>query len=236
MFNLKFKRGTTSQNDGYTGTSGEITIDTEKGTLRIHDGITPGGTELITTYDGRLDDSREWSAPTVSVNEAQGGVATNRRAWTSQRVRQAINAWWGTITLTKNSVGLNRVDNTNDLEKPISVLTQQALDGKMDVTGVGHLAAWATINGTGSLTVLDSHGISSVSQDGVGQYTFNLSSPMADNKYAIVTRSKGATNVVEGGLAHSVRTASSFQVANFNTSTTGFVHTPYLAVLVVGRR
>lgn len=41
-----------------------------------------------------LSDSREWSAETVSQAEAEAGTATTRRAFTAQRVRQAITAWW----------------------------------------------------------------------------------------------------------------------------------------------
>lgn len=40
---LRIKRGTTAQNDAYTGLSGEITLDTETNTLRVHDGETQGG-------------------------------------------------------------------------------------------------------------------------------------------------------------------------------------------------
>jgi len=36
------------------------------------------------------------------------------------------------VPLDKNSVGLGNVDNTADLDKPISTATQSALDGKVD--------------------------------------------------------------------------------------------------------
>jgi hypothetical protein len=36
------------------------------------------------------------------------------------------------VPLDKNSVGLGNVDNTADLDKPISTATQNALDGKVD--------------------------------------------------------------------------------------------------------
>jgi hypothetical protein len=48
--------------------------------------------------DSRLSDSREWTAATVDQPEAEAGTGTTRRAWTAQRVRQAISAWWATIT------------------------------------------------------------------------------------------------------------------------------------------
>jgi len=44
----------------------------------------------------------------------------------------------GTVVLTKIDVGLGNVDNTSDLNKPISTATQTALDGKVDkVVGKG---------------------------------------------------------------------------------------------------
>lgn len=53
-----------------------------------------GITDGVTTSDARLTDSREWSASTVSQAEAEAGTATTRRAFTAQRVFQAIAAWW----------------------------------------------------------------------------------------------------------------------------------------------
>lgn len=48
--------------------------------------------------DAALSDSREWTAETVEQAEAEAGTATTRRAWTAQRVRQAITGWWNTIS------------------------------------------------------------------------------------------------------------------------------------------
>ena len=44
--------------------------------------------------DARLSDAREWTAATIEQAEAEAGTATTRRAFTAQRVRQAIAAWW----------------------------------------------------------------------------------------------------------------------------------------------
>lgn len=38
----------------------------------------------------------------------------------------------GDVVLEKGDVGLNNVDNTTDLDKPISTLTKEALDLKLD--------------------------------------------------------------------------------------------------------
>ena len=43
---VQWKRGTTAQNNTYTGAIGEITVDTNLKQLRLHDGTTPGGTAI----------------------------------------------------------------------------------------------------------------------------------------------------------------------------------------------
>ena len=45
---LKLRRGSTTQNNGFTGASGEITVDTDKKTVVVQDGSTAGGTPLAT--------------------------------------------------------------------------------------------------------------------------------------------------------------------------------------------
>lgn len=40
---VQFRRGTTAQNNSFTGAVGEISVDTDVKTLRIHDGSTAGG-------------------------------------------------------------------------------------------------------------------------------------------------------------------------------------------------
>ena len=43
---LQFRRGTTSQNNSFTGADGELSIDSTVDSLRIHDGSTAGGFEV----------------------------------------------------------------------------------------------------------------------------------------------------------------------------------------------
>ena len=40
---LQFRRGTTAQNNSFTGSAGELSIDTDLDVIRVHDGSTPGG-------------------------------------------------------------------------------------------------------------------------------------------------------------------------------------------------
>lgn len=59
---LQMRSGTTLQNDIFTGAPGEITYDTEKKNLRIHDGETVGGMEIASA--GAADYVVEWQTPT----------------------------------------------------------------------------------------------------------------------------------------------------------------------------
>lgn len=44
---VQFRRGTATDHLTFTGAVGEITVDTTNNVLRIHDGVTPGGTPTL---------------------------------------------------------------------------------------------------------------------------------------------------------------------------------------------
>jgi hypothetical protein len=69
-------------------------------------------TEVVLGDDTRLTDSREWSASDVSQDEAEAGTSTTRRAWTAQRVRQAIAAWWDITDAPQDSKQYARKDGS----------------------------------------------------------------------------------------------------------------------------
>jgi hypothetical protein len=45
---VQYRRGTNAQNAAFTGALAEITVDTTNGTLRVHDGINAGGSNIAT--------------------------------------------------------------------------------------------------------------------------------------------------------------------------------------------
>ena len=51
---VKFRRGTATQHLSFTGANGEITVDTTNQTLRVHDGVTVGGTRIAKYSDLNL--------------------------------------------------------------------------------------------------------------------------------------------------------------------------------------
>ena len=75
---LQMRRGTTAQNDAFTGAEGELTVDTTAKTLRVHDGVTAGGTALakkseIPDISGKADKaSLATVATTGAYNDLTG--------------------------------------------------------------------------------------------------------------------------------------------------------------------
>lgn len=74
-----------------TGLSGGGSLEADR-TLTVKYGTTAG--TAAQGNDSRLSNSREWTGATISQAEAEAGSATTRRAFTAQRVRQAIVAWF----------------------------------------------------------------------------------------------------------------------------------------------
>lgn len=66
-------------------------------------------------------------------------------------VTAKISAWWdaikSTVTFTKSQVGLGNVDNTSDVDKPVSTATQAALDLKANDNAVVKLTGDQTVAG-----------------------------------------------------------------------------------------
>ena len=56
-FAIQLRRGTTAQHATFTGLVGEVTVDTDKDTIVVHDGVTAGGIPLAKASEagGALD-------------------------------------------------------------------------------------------------------------------------------------------------------------------------------------
>ena len=44
---VQFRRGTATQNNAFTGAAGEISVNTTNNSIRVHDGSTAGGHEVM---------------------------------------------------------------------------------------------------------------------------------------------------------------------------------------------
>lgn len=88
---LQLRRGTTAQNDAFTGAVAEVSVDTDRKSLRVHDGSTMGGKEIAdlqTAVPLLPAASSVSSSDTVPV--IQSGVA--RKATKTQILNGIVNA------------------------------------------------------------------------------------------------------------------------------------------------
>lgn len=94
-------------------------------------------------------ESKEWTAETVSQAEAEAGSATTRRAWTAQRIAQAI------------------VEHAKPNDKQLA-------------------SSWVNFDGESTVAIRDSYNVTSITDNGTGDYTINFANSLANSNYAVV--------------------------------------------------
>lgn len=66
---VQFRRGSTGQHSSFTGAVGEVTLDTTKQTLIVHDGSTAGGiAEIVTKTATQTLTNKTLTSPTFTGN------------------------------------------------------------------------------------------------------------------------------------------------------------------------
>lgn len=102
---------------------------------------------------------------------------------------QSVAGKTGTVTLSKSDVGLNNVDNTADIAKPISTSQQEALDNRL--RGDTNNQGWNTSQ---KQNALDNVGISTVNVANYG------GSPTGDSSTALIAACAAAAT--RGGIVY----------------------------------
>ena len=69
---IKFRRGTTTEHATFTGAEGEITVNTTKDTLVVHDGATAGGFEMLRADLDNLDSGT--AIPAANITDIDCGT------------------------------------------------------------------------------------------------------------------------------------------------------------------
>ena len=93
---LQLRRGTTAQTNAFTGAVGEVTVDTDKKTVVVHDGTTVGGTVLakVSEVPSLVPQATEAVAGNAKIaTTAIAQVGTNDTDFlTAKKLRDALNA------------------------------------------------------------------------------------------------------------------------------------------------
>ena len=89
---IQFRRGTTLEHSAFTGEIGEVTVDTDKNTIVVHDGSTPGGHPLALYSDLS-------GAPSSGSSGGSTGGASTTVSDTAPTSPSAGDFWYNSSTL-----------------------------------------------------------------------------------------------------------------------------------------
>ena len=178
---IQYRRGTGIQNDAFTGALGEVTVDTTNKTIRVHDGVAVGGSNIATVAYVSAQLS---SLSANKINQNASNVTV-----TASFVNVAVN---GTNVAAFSSQSLS----TTGLINTSGNIICSVLDaGSIECTGIvyANSTAQSTSTTTGALEVAGGVGI--VGNLNVGDGTLaggthvfqgNIN-PFASNTYTLGT-------------------------------------------------
>lgn len=120
---VQFRRGTTAQHSTFVGAPGELTVDTDKKTVVVHDGVTPGG--FPATRLDSIGGTTTFIGPIVSTNATPSTSTT-----TGALVVSGGAGFGGRITCAQlvETSSITLKEHVNPI--------QNALDSILNLTGV----------------------------------------------------------------------------------------------------
>jgi len=150
---LKLRRGTTSQHSSFTGAEGEVTVDTDKETLVVHNGSTAGGFPLLRASGGSENIS---TTGTISSGAITAGGITSTSNMDIQNDTPSltlndtnsendfrITNLNGTFILHDNDAGATRMSCTSAGQ--FTFATNVDFSSGVDVTG--NITCTGTVDG-----------------------------------------------------------------------------------------
>jgi hypothetical protein len=114
-FAFQRRRGTTAQHASFTGLLGELTVDTDKDTVVVHDGSTAGGFPLARAAGGTLADT------TIRGIEEDINIVASAATGTINFDVATASIWYYTSNATANHTLNFRYNSTTTLNAALPV-------------------------------------------------------------------------------------------------------------------
>lgn len=178
-------------------------------------GINSAISGKVDSTDSRLSDAREWSADTISQAEAEAGTATTRRAFTAQRVFQAIAAWWNASSAKTKLDGIASGATANATDAQLrDRSTHTGTQAASTITGLASVATLGTYSSLSGLPTLGTAAAQDSTAFAAASHTHALSS---------LTQSGATTGqvVTWNGSAWAAATPTTYTLPSATTSTLG---------------
>lgn len=124
------------------------------------------------------------------------------------------------------------------LKQNILVANDAGVKTALNATGAAPIyacRAWVNFKGTGTVAIRASGNVSSITDNGVGDYTVNFTTAMQDANYALtgLAAVSGSTGTVIDGSNAFTRTTSSFRIFTTNGGELANADGEYVNVLVI---
>jgi hypothetical protein len=147
---LQLRRGTTTQHNTFTGLAGEVTVDTDKETVVVHDGSTAGGFPLA-----RASDLTNFDADTLDGKQL-ATIESEYQAFANTAAANVVDSAPGTLD-TLNELAAALGDDANfSTTVTNSIATKMPIAGGTftgDITRGGTVISDGAISDTGTFTL-----------------------------------------------------------------------------------
>jgi lipopolysaccharide export system protein LptA len=141
---VQFRRGTTTQNNAFTGAAGELSVDTTLNTLRIHDGSIAGGVALVNLTAAQTLTNKTLTSPSIgtSLTTASSSFDLLNTTATTLNIGGAattlsIGAATGTLTINNANTVITGNLTVNGTTTTINATTLTVDDKNIELGSVG---------------------------------------------------------------------------------------------------
>jgi hypothetical protein len=205
--------------DGGTGASTAANARTNLGLVIGTDVQAYDSTILKSANIGSTVQGYDADIPTVSASQAEmeAGTETALRSMSPLRVKQAITANAPTPTIASTAEAQAGANNTNFIT-PLRMREGFNASGSAPVYAC---RAWINFNGTGTVTIRASGNVSSITDNGTGDYTVNFATALSDANYAVIGSCKNGYGGLASGpftITTEVYATSSIRVGVYGTN------------------
>ena len=186
---LKLRRGTTSQHSSFTGAEGEVTVDTDKETLVVHDGSTAGGHSLArqnltnvssATIAGRL------SNDSIAVSKIAAGTLPS-----DVKIQDANVS--GNLTIANADINADAIDGSKIADDSIN--SEHYVDGSIDAV---HIASSAVTTSKINTNAVDLNKIQTIITD---TFLGRTTNGTGNVEVLSAASARGILNVEDGATA-----------------------------------